>query len=475
MAYLSALLERGQEGCKSKRFTAIKTFFERAVSVVPLESIFHAMANAKPEVALQCCEIFNSCDTFEPTNAPKSLLASMKYAFSRIRVMQLNTVTTPFESSGPARNCTHTMQLVTGKYGVQTAAKLIKTPKKNLGNNNELLNSTQSRIKDLVSYCSKRAGEKGRKVSPSNIDLEVIYPSYNVKDTHQREVKCCKAPMTLLTQGRKELNLLSEELIATHVGRTDEEKFSNTNIKMLEVLTKWRKEFETCSALLGAFMESQVQIPLEKAGDDKYVNKLAKHTKSFGLSVLGLLILPFEFLNRIMSSLSEDFRQFVVEFSSRLDSVRSKIFRSSGHEFPDYDQRLEFLLGSMKKSVACNQRYVSYSLERQVEDQCRKRNIFHDTPVHEILAQWDDNFEGETLALVTNEYRDLVARWIKWSLMINDLRENLASQTAIGVIGLVNSGKSKFVRSLFGKEVSKQLRIFRACVHVHTYLCIFYG
>jgi polynucleotide 5'-kinase involved in rRNA processing len=109
----------------------------------------------------------------------------------------------------------------------------------------------------------------------------------------------------------------------------------------------------------------------------------------------------------------------------------------------------------MKKSVTCNQSYISYSLERQVEDQCKKRNIYHNTPVEEILDQWNDNFEDETLTLVPNEYRRLVARWIKWSLMINNLRESLARQTAIGVIGLVNSGKSKFVRSLFGKEVRK--------------------
>ena len=109
----------------------------------------------------------------------------------------------------------------------------------------------------------------------------------------------------------------------------------------------------------------------------------------------------------------------------------------------------------MKRSWVCNKNYVSYSLERQLEDQCTKRNIFHHTPVDEIVAQWDDNFEDENLTFVPSQYRPLIARWIKWSLMINNLRESLARQTAIGVIGLVNSGKSKFVRALFGKKVSK--------------------
>ena len=260
--------------------------------------------------------------------------------------------------------------------------------------------------------------------------------------------------MTLLTQGKKELNRLSKELISEQSSSTEEKKSSNTNIKMLSVLTNLRKDFKTCSTLLGAFMESQVQIPLEKVGGDKYVDKLAKHARSIGLSVWELLILPFQYLNRgIIKTLSEEFQKFVVEFS--LSKVPSHIreYLSSDHQFPDYDERLEFLVGSMKKSVTCNQTYISYSLERQLEDQCKKRHIFHHTSVDQILDQWNANFEDETLTLVPNEYRRLVARWIKWSLMINNLRESLADQTAIGVIGLVNSGKSKFVRSLFGKKV----------------------
>jgi hypothetical protein len=264
-----------------------------------------------------------------------------------------------------------------------------------------------------------------------------------------------------LKEGRKELNRLSEELIAEHSRFTEERASSNTNIRMLSVLKKLRNEFETCSALLGAFMESQVQIPLEKVGGDGYVSKVAEHAKSFGLSVWGLLIVPFPVLNRLVSSnLSEDFRQFVIDFSYKIRNIYGYMFPPTARNFPDYEERLEFLLGSMKPSWACNQNYVSYSLERQLEEHCKKRNIYHDTPVDEILDQWNANFDNETLTLIPNEYRRLVARWIRWSLMINNLRESLANQTAVGVIGLINSGKSKFVRSLFGKEVRKYITMY---------------
>ena len=449
LAYLSALLERRHEHHQSNRFKAIKTFFESAVSVVPLESVFHAMANGTPEVVLQCCEIFSSSNTLGTlTDSSESLLVPMLRALERISQFQMERTKTKLGQFKRSKRSKCGDNVVDDDVVVRQ----VYEQNRKLDEHNQLLSNTCSSIRQLV---MKGKAKRCRHHSPCEIDLEVIYPSADVKDKRKPKVKCCKTPMALLTEGKEELNRLGKELIAEQSGPTEERKSSNANVKMLSALTRLRKEFKTCSTLLGAFMESQVQIPLEKAGGDKYVNKFAKHARSFGISVWALLILPFQYLNRgIIRNLSEDIQKFVVEFSCRIPGIRKYVF-SSEHQFPDYDERLEFLVGSMKKSVTCNQRYISYSLERQLQDQCKKRNILHNTPVNEILDQWNANFEDETLTLVPNEYRRLVARWIKWSLMINNLRESLASQTAVGVIGLVNSGKSKFVGSLFGKEVRK--------------------
>ena len=445
LAYLSALLERLQNGHQSKRFKAIETFFKSAVSVVPLESLFHAIVNGKYNVVLQCCEILCSSDTrLTETHLSEFFLASVDRVLRHIsHLQQVIVAANHYLIDGQKKS----------DYKELFEFELTQIPITKRNEHYELLSNTYSRILQLVPRRSRRDGR--HQYSPCDIDLEVIYPSAEVKGTRNSNEKCRKAPINLLTEGRNELSRLSEELIAEHSGFTEESRTSNTNVKMLSVLTHFREKFETCSTLLGAFMESQVQIPLEKAGGDKYVNKFAKHASSIGLSAWGLLILPFKYLNRLVTSnISEDFRTFVVEFSRHIHGMRNHVYPPSGQQFPDYDERLEFLVGSMKQSWACNQQYVSYSLERQLEDQCKKRSIYHYTSVDEILDQWNANFEDETLTLVPNEYRRLVARWIKWSLMINHLREILASQTAVGVIGLVNSGKSKFVRSLFGKDVS---------------------
>lgn len=57
LAYICALLEqKHDQGGKSKRFKAIAFFLNQAVKVVPLESIFRAIAYQKYEIALECAE-----------------------------------------------------------------------------------------------------------------------------------------------------------------------------------------------------------------------------------------------------------------------------------------------------------------------------------------------------------------------------------------------------------------------------------
>lgn len=456
LAFLSALLERRQETLYSQRFTAIKTFFKNAVSVVPLESLFFAMTKGRPEVMLQCCEIFTK-GNIPLTNQPSEFLISgMKQAIARIR---------HFQSEMREIQLIHNR--FQGKPSVTkeaSAEELIVHQEIRLsGNARSLDEQTLLRYADLKPVMDETIhrlieflrGNKIYRHEVCNINLEVIYPSTEARKMPEHKPRCSKAPNTLLKEGWKKIKEINDNIIAEHSGPSAESVTSKTNSMMLTTLNGLRNEFRTCSTLLGAFMESQVQIPLKKHGGDTYVNKIANHASSFGLSVWGLLILPFQYVSHMIGNLSEEFGQFVIEFSRKCHDLYDTMFPPMSHQFPDYDEKLEFLVGSMNQSSICNREYVSYSLERQLKDQCSKRKIFHNTPLKEILEEWHANFENETLTLVPSEYRPLVARWIKWSLMINNLRESLASQIAVGVIGLVNSGKSKFVRSMFGKEVRK--------------------
>lgn len=471
LAYLSALLERRDEEIYSKRYHVIKTFFNDAVSVVPIESLFHAMATAHPHIVAQCSEIFLLGNTLtSPSNASEFLLNGMRNAIHHIEAQWGEAMEdVQFLSAVKQMGCVETriagyraenfpmasseldpeeliMYSPRNPYQDQRTSKdwtaiwnLRKYPLKARAKMKTFLGETGKSFKSIRAKCL------------CDLNLEAIYPSSDVEDGGKENSGLNKAPMTLLVNGRRELNQFSEEMGAKQDKNSDECGSSNTNSEMLKVLNALRKNFETCSTLLGAFMEAQVQVPLERQGKT-YVNTIANYANSFGLDVWGLLILPFRDVERMLKRLPGRCQRLVVDLACSMYALYDRLSVDK-RQFTNYDGKLEFLLTSMKKSSTSNREFVSYSLERQLEEQCRKRNINDKTALDDILQQWQANFEDETLTLVPDRYRPLVARWIKWSLMINHLRESIAEQTAVGVIGLVNSGKSKFVKSIFGIQV----------------------
>lgn len=448
---------------------SIKDFFTDAVSVVPIESLFYAMGESSLNVMLDCCEILSTSEINSKTLAMSAISVKvLENALFRIRRCQSCMENLPDEISLKQKyrilmqesreGSTRRHHLIGFEDFVLPSQKDFKERSVSqlcLEKVGPMLKKTTSHVMHLLADGKRSRRNRRKKSAPIyKTDLNVIYPNVDAVDGTKKNDRSCKAPMTLLNDGKNKLQQLCEELTAEpQQCATSEISSCSLNNRMLEVLNGLRNEFETCSTLLGAFMQSQVQIPLEHAGNDKYVNEIARYANSFGLSVWGLLIVPFNYLEEMIRS-SGEFGQLFITFSRRLNDFREYMFPTDERELFDYDEKLHFLLGSMKKSIAWNKKYISYSLERQLEHQCSKRNIYYHTPIENILQQWNTKFEGETLKLVPKKYRRLVARWIRWSLMINNLRETLAKQTAVGVIGLVNSGKSKFVNSMFEINVS---------------------
>ncbi|XP_046841073.1 uncharacterized protein LOC124435167 [Xenia sp. Carnegie-2017] len=115
-------------------------------------------------------------------------------------------------------------------------------------------------------------------------DLKVLFPSSECQDKEKTN-RCIRSPITLLIEGEKINEELSEEITSDASSLSFGVSSSSMNSKMLVTLNILRSKFKTCSSLLSAFMQSQVQIPLEKPGNDSDVNELAKHANSFRLSV----------------------------------------------------------------------------------------------------------------------------------------------------------------------------------------------
>ena len=131
----------------------------------------------------------------------------------------------------------------------------------------------------------------------------------------------------------------------------------------------------------------------------------------------------------------------------------------------------------MSNAVSYSRRFISYSLEMQLEALCAERGITAATPIMEIHRCWAKFFKDTVLCQVAASSRPTLARWIKWMLITHQLRESMAKWTTLGIVGLMNSGKSHLLNSLFQTKVSGLIGIAACgtCVFsvMHVWLIIY--
>lgn len=100
---------------------------------------------------------------------------------------------------------------------------------------------------------------------------------------------------------------------------------------------------------------------------------------------------------------------------------------------------------------------LSYLLELVIVNICEKKKI-EEYPLEFLERNLEKILEKSPLSLAADSSRPLIARWVKWVLLINSLRDDVTRfKTTIGVVGLVNSGMTKLVNSLFKIQVSEWL------------------
>ena len=119
-----------------------------------------------------------------------------------------------------------------------------------------------------------------------------------------------------------------------------------------------------------------------------------------------------------------------------------------------YSKKVQFICSTMTNAVSYSHRFISYSLEMQLKALCQERGITAVTSTMEIRRGWDDYFKDTALCQVASSFRPTIARWIKWMLITHQLREKMAERTTLGIIGLMNSGKSHLLNYLFQTKVS---------------------
>ena len=485
MTYLSALLEQhpytGPQPL-SHKVTVIKEFLEKVVEVVPLESVGYAIAYGNDYVAQQCVKVLDACvedmppsivmrDCFDKAAgriqtgmsseiemALRSPLVaeavSSGSAFTDIANheyhldMEVGTLEARLYPQGKeALAITHaySLQDVEQKYNMELNVALLELAK----TTNLTLLQTQ------LFVASKRPGRVNSIIC--GLSISCLYGISGDQLT---------LPIEVLQVRKEKLASLSDLASASDtssssdvsatlssspcISRPVNKSFLNNSLMLKTVNDIRQRDLAICCSLLAGFMEQhEIGIPLMKSQKDHSMALELSARASVG--VWALSSLDFEHIQPILKQCRG--QQLLVQIEDYIKGIVEAKAMAPPPDDTQYAAKLQFIAQGARKTVTCNSQYISYSLERQLADICKERNITESIPLEKLTLQWDELFEKNILSLVAKSHCPLIARWLKWALMVHNLREELAKYTAVGVVGLVNSGKSRLINSLFGIKV----------------------
>jgi len=449
----------------------ITRFLEDVVQVVPLESIAYAIAYGKPdEISIQCAEAFVSTRLTPPTSL--LMKVGLIKAFDRIRSGVSPDVIKDMEIKAKNQSaCTYPLYEVAITKDSKHLTVTIENEDKSATSTTldwEKLKEEYGVVPaqhvapdEVAAYISKLVKEMVfqnaaalKQGNPVNIicglSVEQLYP---ITTDPTQQLSQLKSPINILRVGKQKLDSLTRESQEiTTAQRFPTSVLSRCNALMLKNVNEIRQgDLAICTSLLGGFMEQQViDIPLVKSRSDRSEALSLSGRASIG--VWALSSLDYSAIQPILARCHGN--QLLVKIENYVKTIFSVKAMVSEADDNQYAAKLQFIVQGMIKSVTCNTQYISYSLERQLNELCGDRKIDAHFPLDKLVGQWGVLFKENILSLVAISHRPLIARWLKWALMVHNLREKLAMYTAVGVVGLVNSGKSRLVKTLFGIKVS---------------------
>ena len=501
LSFLSAMLEKPSakyksSGRRSRRFRSICHFLENVVRIVPAETICSAVVNIDDKNAWKCAEAFVLSD-FDP---PPSLLflKGLDDAY-----MRLTVGVRPLEVEMLAQEAVHDMvsKSFTEPNNIETTLLynkdevLVTAKPKRMNTSSAISHSrlfadvvrSQARysrqhshtvgikrdLSDFHSHSDKSAliihhlekmkqqvHQKCKAIDTNNklevicnMNINEIYPAGNASANDKSQK--LKPPIEVLVSAKQKLSSLQAKAEKDILASLHDEDNVNEikklhNEEMIQLIDDIIKnDLEICVSLLGAFMQQQIQVPfINSPKETAHILQTTQAPSSVGVwALFSLNMLDFERMMKSRQGIA-----LIVEVRNYIQGI----LRKRDEEYKDdrrYAGKLQFLMQGMVSSVGCNTSYISYSLERQLHDLCNHFNITYETGVEDLVRDWDKKFKGSVLFHVMQHYRPLLARWLIWSLSVHQLREQLASHTTVGVIGLSNSGKSTLVSSLFKQKV----------------------
>lgn len=518
LSLLSAILERSPKfqntGRPSKRFQTICEFLEYAAKIVPVESICHAIENESASNSWKCAEVLiDSGFVPKPSLLFVASLASAHLRLTtgikpselqRAQELAIRTVRERgWDIFSPIRTNIEVSKdevVVTAEKG-RTRPIIRRSPRGTLHYDEEVVFDGISpgifpiSFSDVVrkekkhSVSIPKPDDSKREITVGSKHFKILYQlermSSSVSDEfrrrRQRNVICglniselypiedskksshsLKSPIEFLKNTKKELADLQQKALNELSSDIDEDgAVEHHNERMIEIINSlMSQELAICLSLLGAFMERQMKVPfVNSLPETAHVLQTIQSSSAIGVwTLFSLNMMDMESLIR------SNHGKLLIEVEKYIHGILRESDYDPSPDHGRYAGKLQFLMVSMGKTVSCNSKYISYSLERQLSKLCNEYDIKPDTSVDSIVKEWDNKFQKSILCHVIVGFRPLLARWLIWSLNIHKLREELASHTTVGIVGLSKSGKSCLVKNLFDQNV--RLHTYLLCKHV---------
>ena len=479
----------------SQRFQEVTHFLEEAAKVVPIESIFYAVAYNNDDIALECSKAIKAyVSNRKGIPSSEMMVEGSHLAAARMLTgicadevdiaMQQQSAAMPHDIMfglpsmlTPVGVATRVPESTSKpKYSDVTRHPANVTPGSHPTGMASRLHQPQTIVlpplivpipvnigprmlqppSDIAIYldklaetiASQAAATRGGLNVVCNLNIEQVYPTSPRRQTVY--TRTLKSPVNVLKDAREKLASFVEDITSDVHSVNEAQSTETNNEELVEVLKDIQEnELQICAALLAGFMEQQIRIPLLKSPADT-AKVLSSRTAPVAVGVWALFSLSYTDLQKMLSQTQGN--ALLVEIADYISGIfhpeeNQKQSKTSDRK---YAGKLQFLLQGIKKTVSCSSQYIGYSLEHQL---CNNPRFDKSIPLRKLIDNWEKIFKGDALSLVAKSHRPLIARWLKWAVLVHDLREALAKYTCVGVIGLVNSGKSLLVNTLFKLQV----------------------
>lgn len=456
LAFMMALLEKSPNrfnssppavhtGELSPFFNYFKLFLHEIISVVPYESILCTVAHCHSKrTAELCTRMIKKLHVefhFSLTMYASLFVTAFK---DQLQNMSTEASMTKYLEEQPFEECAYFMWLkakymkgASSKAAVDSFSEEIFTDPYIFGSQ-EIICEDVLHLRKIVQLSLEQVNTLSEVNAVSSKSATDLYKwsSVDTSSKSKLEVKSLKSPISVLVEGREVLHK-NNSMPSFHLPK---EMFSKSRSyeETMEVLSDARGgQFDLCIGVLCGFMYQHVRVPFTEVNPMTFWKSLRHH------------IAPYSDVFKNNS----DFWMSILKRCQRAITKGSQVVERT------YDAKLKFLVTNIDPETKAHttptsSEYSMYTLEQMLKKLCSERGIVKETPIDRIVNAWKTRFESSPMVDVASTHRALIGQWIKWSLMIHELRLTLEEHITIAIPGLVNSGKTQLIRSLFGLDVS---------------------